>query len=313
MEHSLAVADTMFQHKAAHLQTWYSPNPADTTQHQIDHTIIRRRDSKCILDTRVYRGVDVDSDHRLMVSKLRLKFRKPSKPTQHRRLHPGLLLTEKGQATFQQAMQQPLSVHAQIPINDVDHSWQVLRSSLSTAGETLLRQPKLRTAKPTNHGSLRLPCSLPATSISCGRLGRPATLQKPRPHTSQPTEQHGSLGLLTISNTAPQNWLRCSTACAKVIFTQHTSASTSSANRSLRPSLLCGNKAQADCYSQLRSALLSGPVIAQACSQQKPPSPPQSLHSFPAQPHHPLPPPPTLPRPPTLNPALRKLSKPSSA
>ena len=39
-------------------------------------------------------------------------------------------------------MQHPLSVHAQIPTNDVDHSWQLLRSSLTTAGETLLRQPR---------------------------------------------------------------------------------------------------------------------------------------------------------------------------
>ena len=142
MGHSLAVADTMFQHKPVHLQTWYNPNTADRTQHQIDHTITRRRDIKSVLDTRVYRGADVDSDHRLMVSKLRFRFRKPIKHTQPKRFHPGPLLSEEGRATFQQSMQHPLSSHAHIPINDVEHRWQSLCSALTTAGNSLLQQPR---------------------------------------------------------------------------------------------------------------------------------------------------------------------------
>ena len=82
-----------------------------------------------------------------MVSKLRFRFRKPIKHTQPKRFHPGPVLTEERQATFQQSMQHPLSSHAHIPINDVEHSWESLRSALTTAGNSLLQQPR-RPRKP---------------------------------------------------------------------------------------------------------------------------------------------------------------------
>jgi len=78
MANNLVVTDTIFQHKPVHLQTWYSPNATDSTKHQIDHVLFRRRDIKAVQDTRVFRGADIESDHRLMVCKLRLKVRKAS-------------------------------------------------------------------------------------------------------------------------------------------------------------------------------------------------------------------------------------------
>ncbi|KAL0032723.1 hypothetical protein WJX79_005630 [Trebouxia sp. C0005] len=68
MANNLVVTDTIFQHKPVHLQTWYSPNATDSTKHQIDHVLFRRRDIKAVQDTRVFRGADIESDHRLMLS-----------------------------------------------------------------------------------------------------------------------------------------------------------------------------------------------------------------------------------------------------
>ena len=53
MAHSLVVTDTMFQHKAAHLQTWVNPKATNTTKHQIDHTNLRRRETSLILTSLV--------------------------------------------------------------------------------------------------------------------------------------------------------------------------------------------------------------------------------------------------------------------
>ena len=121
----------------------------------------------------------------------------------------------------------------------------------------------------TNPGSLRSLCSLLTISINCGKLGRPTTAQHQRPCTSQLTKQHDSLHLLTTSNIGAQSWPRCNIACARVTSIQHTSASISQS-----PDLpqLCDSKAQADCCKQLKSTLLSGPVIAPTCSQPNPPS-----------------------------------------
>ena len=166
--------------KTAHLQTWYSPNPADTTQHQTDHTIIRRRDSKCILDTRVYRGVDVDSDQRLTVSKLRLKFRKPSKPTQHRRLHPGPLLTEEGQAAMHHLLSLCMLKSPPMMSTIVGSCFAHLSPLLV---KPLVRQPPKAHKPWISEATMQL---ADHRHPVIEKLGRPATLQKPRPCTSQP-------------------------------------------------------------------------------------------------------------------------------
>ncbi len=88
-----------------HLQTWYNPNATDSTKHQIDHVLFRRRDIKAVQDTRVFRGADSESDHRLMVCKLRLKFRKPAKHTFHPRLQLAPLHSEAGKEAFQLSLQ----------------------------------------------------------------------------------------------------------------------------------------------------------------------------------------------------------------
>ena len=145
MAHSLVVTDTMFQHKAAHLQIWVNPKATDTTKHQIDHTIFRRRDVKCVQDTRVFRGADVDSDHRLMISKMQLRFHKRKKHTLHPRFQPAPLHTEEGRTAFQQSMSTALSPHHLIPITDVEHSWDALHSALMLTSQAQLRQsPKPR-------------------------------------------------------------------------------------------------------------------------------------------------------------------------
>ena len=131
----------MFQHKAVHLQTWYNPKASDSTQHQIDHIMFRRRDIKAVQDTRVYRGADIESDHRLMVCKLRLKFRKPAKHTFHPRLQPAPLRSEAGQKAFQVSVQDLLATHHHIPIREVEHSWDSLKSSLNTTAQAQLKQP----------------------------------------------------------------------------------------------------------------------------------------------------------------------------
>jgi len=140
MAHNLAVSDTMFQHKDVHLQTWYNPNPHDSSKHQIDHIIVKRRDIKAVRDTRVYRGADVESDHRLMISKLQLKLRKPAKHTMRPQLQPASLHSNEGKAAFQLSLQNLLSTHHQIPILDVEQAWLALRSPLNDTAQDLLRQ-----------------------------------------------------------------------------------------------------------------------------------------------------------------------------
>jgi hypothetical protein len=74
---NLVVKSTMFHHRNIRKYTWTSPDWK--THHQIDHVLTDRRWHLSILDVRYFRGADCDTDHYLVITKVRdrLSVRKP--------------------------------------------------------------------------------------------------------------------------------------------------------------------------------------------------------------------------------------------
>jgi endonuclease/exonuclease/phosphatase family metal-dependent hydrolase len=66
---TLRVKSTMFPHHNIHKYTWTSPD--GRTENQIDHILVERRRHSNVLDVQSYRAADCDSDHYLLVAKVR--------------------------------------------------------------------------------------------------------------------------------------------------------------------------------------------------------------------------------------------------
>jgi hypothetical protein len=69
---NMVVGSTMFEHKDMHKRIWKSPD--GNVFSQIDHILIDVRHCSDLRDVRSYRGSNIDSDHYLIISKIRSRI-----------------------------------------------------------------------------------------------------------------------------------------------------------------------------------------------------------------------------------------------
>ena len=77
MEHKLVIGGTIFTHKKIHTATWKLPD--QTTLHQIDHICVSKKFRRSLLDVKVQRGADFNSDHYLLTFMVQLKLKRIEK------------------------------------------------------------------------------------------------------------------------------------------------------------------------------------------------------------------------------------------
>lgn len=66
---NLVVSNTVFQHRPCH---WFHPAEKDGQGHMME---VNHWFKSCVLDTRVYRKIYLQSDHMLVVSNVRFKLK----------------------------------------------------------------------------------------------------------------------------------------------------------------------------------------------------------------------------------------------
>ncbi|XP_071037111.1 craniofacial development protein 2-like [Parasteatoda tepidariorum] len=70
--HNIIIRSTSFPHKNIHKDTWRAP--CGTYANQIDHVVIDARHCSDLMNVRTYGGANVDSDHFLIIAKVRSKL-----------------------------------------------------------------------------------------------------------------------------------------------------------------------------------------------------------------------------------------------
>ncbi|KAK4875436.1 hypothetical protein RN001_011858 [Aquatica leii] len=71
-EMDMYIISTKFKHKKEHKITWNIPGK--NKGNQIDHILIKKNRERMIDDVRSYRGTSVETDHNLVISKMKLRM-----------------------------------------------------------------------------------------------------------------------------------------------------------------------------------------------------------------------------------------------
>ena len=130
----LVIGGTIFPHKEVHKGTWRSPD--GYTVNQIDHICISRRHRACLLDVRSFRGADIGlTDHYLVGSKLRVKFRRVSRPKSSRMFDSHKLKDPVFQEEFKEAVNSRLGSENS---GTIEEDWCQWKNAVQEAAENVL-------------------------------------------------------------------------------------------------------------------------------------------------------------------------------
>ena len=134
----LVVTNTLFQHRPCHQQTWFHPAEASRTGngHVQEYILVKHHFPSFVLDTRVLRKTYLESDHRLLVSKLRLKLkvrRKRTKQSRWRQVNARLLSNQQVYNILTD-LEDKLTTGTK---DNVEEAWSIFEEGLTSAQSCL--------------------------------------------------------------------------------------------------------------------------------------------------------------------------------
>jgi exonuclease III len=72
--HDMLISNTMFKHDKRRLYTWKAPGK-DGQRYQLDYIMVRQRYKNSVKNAHTYPGADAETDHNLLVMKMKMKLK----------------------------------------------------------------------------------------------------------------------------------------------------------------------------------------------------------------------------------------------
>ena len=143
MANDLVLRNTFFDHKDIHLATW--TGPGDRNANQIDFMVMRREQARAMLNCRVHRGAELETDHYLLVSSCRLQLSQPRAGQRQPRsgydselLHDAALQREYASMISDESRHFYDTIN--LPNSTPEALWQQYKSGLQRCADALLRR-----------------------------------------------------------------------------------------------------------------------------------------------------------------------------
>jgi hypothetical protein len=140
----------MFPHRNIHKYTWISPD--GNTHNQIDHILIDRRRHPSVLDVRSFRAADCDTDHYLVVAKIkeRLAVNKQGSHKFHmERFNLKKLNEVEGKEKYRVEVSNRFAaledLDAEVEINTI---WETIRENIKISAKETLGHYEMKKHKP---------------------------------------------------------------------------------------------------------------------------------------------------------------------
>ncbi|KAK4874439.1 hypothetical protein RN001_013799 [Aquatica leii] len=134
------VISTKFIHKKEHKNTWSIPGK--NKGNQIDHILIKRKRERMIDDVRSYRGTSVETDHNLVITKMKLRMVEEKHRQVKKKCDKEKLEKEKEKKTYENEINNLLQKENKK--ESLEEEWNTIKTIIIKSSEKIIGTKRVK-------------------------------------------------------------------------------------------------------------------------------------------------------------------------